>query len=59
MSKEWDLPPINFGSSEAEKKAKEFGDRFDRIEHHLKDIASSNSNILKELKRLASILAKR
>ena len=59
MSKEWSIPPMNFGSSEVEKKVEEFVDRVDRIEHHLKDIASSNSNILTELKKLASILAKR
>lgn len=59
MPKGWDIPPVNFGSPEAEKKVKEFVDRFDRMEHHLKDIASSNSDILRELKKLASILAKR
>ena len=59
MVSEWTIPKGLSNFTKPRQIGLNFFDRLDRIEDLLKQIASSNSNILKELKTLTSYLKKR
>jgi len=59
MGDEWTIPKGLSDLAKPEEIGPNFFDRLDRIEDLLKQIASSNSNILKELKKISSYPKKR